>query len=211
MLVEQLKNIVHILWQRKELLVIYCFEEYLCNVFLSADIINHYQTGNWTDYLGLSPYCLCLIVGLAISHLSKKQEPNFRPKNTIFRVLLGKLQRLQQRFPLSIALLSIALVITGEIVEQQVLESINHILITQNYALTFFAFTITIATRFMLAFLICFPIITGLVFLFTGLQIGSNRGNIKSIIPDFSFTSSVKTSFRFQLNHFLGRLFVVCH
>ena len=88
MLANQPKNILHSLWQHKELVVIYFFEEYLCDVFLGAEVVSGAQFQSWTDYLTLAPYCGLLLLGLFISHISRNKKSNIDYSIKQSRVML---------------------------------------------------------------------------------------------------------------------------
>lgn len=166
MLAKQLKNIIHLLGQRKELIAIYCFEEYLCDVFLSTQLVDPYQAESWADYLTWTPYCLLLLIGLGFSHLSRRRAGKRRSTKNAFPAIIGKLQNLQQRFPIAMALVSMLLVLAGEILEQELLETIYLVLISTNPSPLFLiAFPLVNLLTLLIDFLICLPfMITVLAF-----------------------------------------------
>lgn len=166
MLGKQLKNIIHLFGQRKELIAIYCFEEYLCDVFLSNQVVDPYQAESWADYLTWTPYCLLLLIGLGISHLSRRREKKLTPTKNALHSIVGKLQNLQQRFPIAMALVSILLVLAGEILEQELLETIHLVLISTNPSTLFLmAFPLVNLLMLLIDFLLSLPfIITVLAF-----------------------------------------------
>lgn len=158
MLAKQLKNIIHSLGQRKELIAIYCFEEYLCDVFLSTKLLDPQAAENWTDYLTLAAYCFLLFIGLGISHVSRRKTRKVAPSKSAFQVMINKLQKLQQRFPIGMALASILLVLGGEILEQALIENINGVLpATPPFILFFIAFPLVNLFTPLIDFLICLP------------------------------------------------------
>ena len=184
MLANQLKYILHTLWQHKELVVIYCFEEYLCEVFLGAQVVSDAQFQGWTDYLMFAPYCCLLVLGLCFAHLARNKKGGYPQQNNTFQSLITRLQMLQKRFPVLMGLLSILMVLTGEIIEQQVLESLAHLLLHSGNAV-FILLLLPLVKMASLAadFLICLPVLFLFAACFVALQIV-----IQSVCTLFSTT-----------------------
>lgn len=171
MLTKSLKNIIHSLGQHKELIAIYCFEEYLCDVFLSAPVVDQYYGGTWGDYWTLVPYCVLLLIGLGISHLSRKKDRKIAPAKTAFQSIIRKLQKLQQRFPIGMALVSILLVLVGEIIEQALLENVQLMLSSTQPALLFFiVFPLASLLTLFIDFFFCLPFLITVLVLVTVLR-----------------------------------------